>query len=276
MLVDAQKNGYAVPAFNIHNLETMRAVLDKAEALRSPVMLAATPGTIKYIWEEILVSMVEGAKKRYSIPISLHLDHHEEPLDIYRLVMQGARSVMIDASRYHFEENIRIVQEVVRETAPYHVTVEAELGKLSGIEDDLVVDEEDAIYTNPKQAQEFVERTGIHSLAVAIGTAHGLYKGEPRLDLKRLGEIRENVDVPLVLHGASGLSESLVQQTIKFGICKVNVATELKLAFIKGVREYLSKHPEANDPRHYFQDGIQAMQQVVEQKIKMCGSYNRV
>jgi tagatose 1,6-diphosphate aldolase GatY/KbaY len=276
MLLDAQKKGYAIPAFNIHNLETIRAVLDKSEELRSPVMLSATPGTVNYVGEELLVSMVQGAKKKYDIPISLHLDHHEKYEDISRLIDLGACSVMIDASHHEFEENVHIVKEVVSYASRYGVTVEAELGKLSGVEDDLVVDEKDAIYTNPKQAKEFVERTGIHSLAVAIGTAHGLYKGAPNLDLNRLAEIQKVVEIPLVLHGGSGLPDKLVQETIRLGISKVNVATELKIAFAKGLRNYLATHPEANDPRHYFKDGIEQMKIVVEQKIKMCGSFNRV
>ncbi|PWN74101.1 tagatose-bisphosphate aldolase subunit GatY [Bacillus paranthracis] len=274
ILRNAQEQGYAVPAFNIHNLETLKAVIESAVELRSPVIIAATPGTIKYMGKEYLLHMIEAAKKQYEIPISLHLDHHEDISDIKNCIDSGVRSVMIDASHHPFEENIQIVQEVSLYAKQYGVTVEAELGQLSGIEEDIKV--ENSIYTDPYQAKEFVERTNIDSLAVAIGTAHGLYKGEPKLDLQRLINIRKQVNIPLVLHGASGLSDSLVQETIRLGICKVNIATELKIAFGTALRHYLHSHPEENDPRKYFSDAIMAMKRVVADKIKMCKSLNRV
>ncbi|PGM59292.1 tagatose-bisphosphate aldolase subunit GatY [Bacillus sp. AFS053548] len=275
ILLEAQSNGYAVPAFNIHNLETMKTVLETAQELRSPVLIAATPSTVSYMGEEFLISMMEAAKKRYDIPVCFHLDHHEKVGDIKALIDSGIHSVMIDASHHDFEENIRIVREVVDYASSFGVAVEAELGRLSGVEDDLEVDEKDQIYTNPAQAKEFVSRTGIDSLAVAIGTAHGLYKGEPKLDIERLSAIQREVDIPLVLHGASGLPDELVQKTIKSGICKVNIATELKIAFANGLRGYLKEHPDANDPRYYFKDAVREMKIVVADKIKMCGSMNR-
>ncbi|MGD6958589.1 tagatose-bisphosphate aldolase subunit GatY [Rossellomorea aquimaris] len=275
ILVDAQSKGYAVPAFNIHNLETLKAVLETARDLRSPVMIAATPGTVRYMGKEFLIKMMEAARTSYDIPVCFHLDHHENLDDIKNLIHKGVPSVMIDASHYSFDENIRIVREIVEYAAPFGVTVEAELGRLSGMEDDLEVDEKDQIYTNPKQAKEFVSRTGIDSLAVAIGTAHGLYKGEPKLDIDRLSAIQQEVDIPLVLHGASGLPDELVRKTIDRGICKVNVATELKMAFVKGLRSYLNANPEANDPRYYFTDAVAQMKKVVADKIKLCGSFNR-
>lgn len=275
ILLDAQSKGYAVPAFNIHNLETMKTVLETAQEIRSPVMIAVTPSTVSYIGQEFLIGMMEAAKKSYDIPVCFHLDHHEKVEDIKALIQMGIPSVMIDASHYDFDENVRIVREVVEYAAPFGVAVEAELGRLSGVEDDLEVDERDQIYTNPSQAGEFVSRTGIDSLAVAIGTAHGLYKGEPKLDIERLAAIQKEVDIPLVLHGASGLSNELVQKTIKHGICKVNIATELKMAFVKGLRGYLQEHPEANDPRYYFHDAVAEMKKVAADKIKMCGSVNR-
>ncbi|MGH0497127.1 tagatose-bisphosphate aldolase subunit GatY [Bacillus wiedmannii] len=274
ILRNAQEQGYAVPAFNIHNLETLKAVIESAVELRSPVIIAATPGTIKYMGKEYLLHMIEAARKRYDIPISLHLDHHEDISDIKNCIDLGVSSVMIDASHHPFEKNIQIVQEVSAYAKQNGVTVEAELGQLSGIEEDIVV--ENSIYTDPYQAKEFVERTNIDSLAVAIGTAHGLYKGKPKLDLQRLTSIRKQVDIPLVLHGASGLSDSLVQETICLGICKVNIATELKIAFGTALRHYLFSHPEENDPRKYFSDAIMAMKRVVADKIKMCKSLNRV
>jgi tagatose 1,6-diphosphate aldolase GatY/KbaY len=276
ILIEAQSKGYAVPAFNIHNLETLKAVLETARDLRSPVLIAATPGTVHYMGKHFLVKMMEAARKSYDVPVCFHLDHHESLDDIKNLIHMGVPSVMIDASHYPFEENVRIVREIVEYAKPFGVMVEAELGRLSGMEDDIEVDEKDQIYTNPKEAKEFVSRTGIDSLAVAIGTAHGLYKGEPKLDIDRLAAIQQEVDIPLVLHGASGLPDGLVRKTIERGICKVNVATELKMAFVKGLRSNLIENPEANDPRYYFKDAVAQMKHVVADKIKLCGSFNRV
>ena len=272
LVLEAQSKNYAVPAFNTHNMEIVKAVLETAEEMNSPVLLALTPGTIKYLGEDFIVGIMEAARKTYNVPFEFHLDHHDNVDDIKRLIDAGIRSVMIDASHHPFEENIRIVKEVVDYAAPRGAIVEAELGRLSGVEDDMSVDEKDAIYTNPDQAQDFVERTGINSLAVAIGTAHGLYKGEPKLDLDRLKDIQKVVDIPLVLHGGSGLPEALVQKTIQMGICKVNVSTELKNAFASGLRRYFSKHPEENDPRKYFQEAVAELKQIVTNKIHMCHS----
>jgi len=275
MLIDAQNKGYAVPAFNIHNLETVKVVVETAAEMRSPVILAATPGTFSYAGRDYIQAIAETAALRHDIPIALHLDHHETIEDIKASVELGAKSVMIDASHHSFEENIRIVKEVVEYAHSKGATVEAELGRLGGQEDDLVVDEKDSFYTDPDAAVEFVERTGIDSLAVAIGTAHGLYTSEPKLDFERLAQIREKVYVPLVLHGASGISVEDVRKSITLGCTKVNIATELKIPFSQQLRTYLSENPEANDPRKYMAPARQAMKEVVQDKIRMCLSENR-
>ncbi|REJ27423.1 MAG: tagatose-bisphosphate aldolase [Caldibacillus debilis] len=275
MLLDAQKNKYAVPAFNIHNLETIQAVVETAYEMRSPVILAATPGTFQYAGRDYIQAIVEVAAKKYDIPIALHLDHHEKFEDIVESVELGTKSVMIDASRLPFEENVRLVKRVVDYAHAKGATVEAELGRLGGQEDDLTVAEEDSFYTDPDAAAEFVERTGIDSLAVAIGTAHGLYKSEPKLDFERLEKIQEKVKIPLVLHGASGIPEEDVRKCIERGIAKVNIATELKIPFSDALRKYLLEHPDANDPRKYMSPAKQAMKRVVREKIRMCMSENR-
>lgn len=275
MLAAAQKGCYAVPAFNIHNLETVQVVVETAAELKSPVILAGTPGTITYAGAEYLVAIAEVAAKKHNIPIALHLDHFEDVEAIKKYIDVGFTSAMIDASRETFEDNIKIVKSVVKYAHAKDRTVEAELGKLVGIEDDLEVDEKDAVYTNPDLAKEFVERTGVDSLAVAIGTAHGLYKGEPKLDFDRLKEIREKVAVPLVLHGASDVPEDTVRKTIELGICKVNIATDLKIPFANAVKKYFREHEDANDPRKYMTPGKNAMKEVVIAKIKMCGSDNK-
>lgn len=276
MLLDAQANQYAVPAFNIHNLETVRVVVETAAEMRSPIILAGTPGTISYAGARYLVAIAKTASEIHDIPIALHLDHHESFGDIKTLIDMGVKSVMIDGSHHDFEENIRIVREVVRYAHARDVTVEAELGRLGGQEDDLIVDEKDALYTNPAQAAEFIERTGIDSLAVAIGTAHGMYKTKPKLDFQRLAEIREVTTAPLVLHGASGIASEDVRRTIELGITKVNVATELKIAFSDKVKAYFLANPEANDPRKYMEPGKDAMAALIREKIDMCGSSNRI
>ncbi|MDU1854678.1 MAG: tagatose bisphosphate family class II aldolase [Clostridium baratii] len=275
MLKKAQEGGYAVPAFNIHNLETLQVVIEIAAELRSPVILAGTPSTIKYAGGEYIVAMAEVAAKEYDIPIAIHLDHFEDIDAIKHYVDIGFKSTMIDASHENYENNIRIVKEVVDYAHKFDATVEAELGRLGGQEDDLVVDEKDTMYTNPEQAKDFVEKTGIDSLAVAIGTAHGLYKGKAKLDFDRLKEIREKVDIPLVLHGASDVPDELVKKAISLGICKVNVATDLKIPFSDAVKKYFIENPTANDPRKYMTPGKEAMKAVVKHKIMVCGSNNR-
>ncbi len=272
MLQKAQRQGYAVPAFNVHNLETVQVVAETAAELRSPVIMAGTPGTFSYAGTDYLIGICQAAARRYDLPLALHLDHHEEMDDIEYKVKSGIRSVMIDGSHLPFEQNIAKVAEAVALCHRYGASVEAELGRLGGQEDDLIVDSTDSFFTDPAAAREFVTATGIDSLAVAIGSAHGLYHGEPKLDFDRLALIREQVDIPLVLHGASGIPEAMVKRAISLGVCKVNVATELKIAFADAVKSYFSRHPDANDPRKYIVPGKLAMKEVVAEKIRICGS----
>ncbi|WAA13103.1 tagatose-bisphosphate aldolase subunit GatY [Fervidibacillus halotolerans] len=272
LLRKAQQERYAVPAFNIHNLETIQTVVEAAVELRSPVILAATPGTMDFAGRAYIQAIAETAAKLNDIPIVLHLDHHHTYESIEESLKLGTKSVMIDASQKNFEENISITKMVVETAHKYGATVEAELGKLVGQEDDLIIDDCDSAYTDPDLAVEFVERTGVDSLAVAIGTAHGLYKSEPKLDFERLTKIREKVSVPLVLHGASGVPKKDVQKCIELGCTKVNISTELKIPFSSGLREYLINHPEEMDPRKYMKHAKQEMKNVAIEKILMCGS----
>ena len=255
MLNNAQRGGYAVPAFNIHNLETMQVVVETAANLHAPVIIAGTPGTFTYAGTENLLALVSAMAKQYHHPLAIHLDHHTKFDDIAQKVRSGVRSVMIDASHLPFAQNISRVKEVVDFCHRF--------------------DEADALYTNPAQAREFAEATGIDSLAVAIGTAHGMYASAPVLDFSRLENIRQWVNLPLVLHGASGLSTKDIQQTIKVGICKINVATELKNAFSQALKNYLTEHPEATDPRDYLQSAKSAMRDVVSKVIADCGCEGR-
>jgi len=276
MLKKAQEEGYAVPAFNIHNMETLQVVVETAFEMRSPVIIAGTPSTVsKYAGPDYIKAMAEVAAGKYDIPIAIHLDHFEDVSEIKKDIDIGFRSCMIDASKEVFEKNIQIVKDVVEYAHKFDTTVEAELGKLGGKEDDLVIDEKDSMYTNPDDAVEFVKRTKVDSLAVAIGTAHGLYKGKAKLDFDRLAEIRKKVSVPLVLHGASDVPDELVKKAISLGICKVNIATDLKIPFANAVKKYFLENPDANDPRKYMTPGKQAMKEIVKHKIEVCASANR-
>ena len=275
MLLDAQKGGYAVGAFNVENMEMVMAVIAAAEELRAPLMLQTTPSTIKYAGLDMYLSNVKTAAERASVPVCLHLDHGDSFELAMRALRTGYTSIMIDGSHNVFEENIAVTKAVADACRPSGIPVEAELGKVGGKEDDLDGGEGNG-YTDPLEAKEFVERTGVTSLAVAIGTAHGVYKGVPKLDLDRLAEIRKVVDIPLVLHGASGLSEEAVVESIKRGICKVNFATELRIAYTDGVKEFLAANPDAFDPKKYGKVAMEHVKEIVETRMKMCGCTGRV
>lgn len=272
MLIKARREGYAVPAFNIHNLETIQVVIEAAAELRSPLILAATPGTMAYAGRGYIQAIAEVAAKENDIPIALHLDHHETVESIVASLELGVKAVMVDGSHGTFEENIAISKEVAVIAHNYGATVEAELGKLVGQEDDIIVKAEDAEYTDPDTVQEFVERTGIDSLAVAIGTGHGVYEKVPNLDFDRLKKIKNLVEIPLVLHGASGISVEDVQKCISFGCAKVNVSTELKIPFSEALRKYLIENPGETDTRNYMKPAKGAMKKVAKDKILMCMS----
>ena len=271
MLKKAQEGHYAVGAFNVENTEMVMAVLKAAEEMNSPVIMQTTPSTVKYAGLDYYLAMVRAAAERTTVPVAMHLDHGNS----FDLAMQALRtgytSIMIDGSHESFEDNIALTRRVTDACAPSGISVEAELGKVGGKEDDLVADH-DSPYTDPQQAKEFAERTNVTSLAVAIGTAHGFYKGTPKLDFERLSAIREVVSIPLVLHGASGVPDDAVRESIKRGICKVNFATELRVAFSNGVKKYLAENPDAFDPKKYSAVGMEYVTELVKEKISVCGS----
>ena len=271
LLLDAQKGGYAVGAFNVENMEMVQAVVAAAEELRSPVIMQTTPSTVKYANLNYFYGNVKVAAQESSVPVVIHLDHGNS----FELAMQAYRtgytSIMIDGSHEGFEDNIALTSAVVKACHPGEVPIEAELGKVGGKEDDLDGGEGDP-YTNPQEAAEFVERTGIDSLAVAIGTAHGVYKGVPKLDFSRLSEIRKAVSIPLVLHGTSGVPDEDVAECIKRGICKVNYATDLRIAFTKGINQVLKENPDTIDPKKYNAKGREEVRKYVIHKMKICQS----
>ena len=269
MLLDARRGGYAVGAFNAENMEMVKAIIAAAEELRAPVLIQTTSSTIKYGSVETYAAIVSAEAMKASVPVCLHLDHGSSFGLAVRCVMAGYTSVMMDGSKLPFEENIAVSRQVAEMAAAVGIPCEAELGKVGGKEDEVeaVADTN----TDPAEAKEFVERTGISSLAVAIGTAHGFYVGTPVLDVERLSEIRKAVDVPLVLHGASGLTDEQVQGCVKRGICKVNFATELRNAYTRVVERYLLDNPNTIDPKAYSKAAMAAVTELVKARMKVCG-----
>ena len=274
ILKKAQEGHYAIGAFNVENMEMVMAVISAAEEMNAPVIMQTTPSTVKYAGLDYFLANVKVAASRASVPVVMHLDHGSSFDLAAQALRAGYTSIMIDGSHESFEDNIAVSKAVVDMCKPSGVAVEAELGKVGGKEDDLDGGEGDA-YTDPQEAREFVERTGVDSLAIAIGTAHGMYKGEPKLDLERLSEIREVVSVPLVLHGGSGIPDTKVQEAIRRGICKVNYATELRIAFTHGVNEYLKSNPNEIDPKKYNKAGLEEVKKFVKEKIQVCGCQNK-
>lgn len=275
MLQFASSNGFAIPAFNVHNLETIQAVCEGAVAENSPVIIATTPGTINYAGLHYVSTIVKKAAEVNNIPIVLHLDHCTTYEMVVQCVANSYSSIMIDGAELTFEENVALVRKTVEMAHAAGVAAEGELGRLGGVEDDLEVSAEDAAFTVPEEAVDFVEKTDIDFLAVAIGTAHGLYKGIPKLDFKRLSEIRKLVSIPLVLHGASGLADEQVTEAVQRGISKVNIATELKIPFADTIRKRLNDDPKDTDPRHYLAAARDEVVKVVRHKIKVCQSNGR-
>lgn len=274
LLLKAQKENYAVGAFNVENMEMIQAVLWAARELRAPVILQTTPSTIRYASPEYFYGNIMAEAQKMDIIAALHLDHGTDYQMAVRSVRAGYTSVMIDGSRLPFVENVELSRKVAELCRPIEIPVEAELGAVGGKEDDLSGGGAKA-YTEPVQAKEFVERTGVSSLAVAIGTAHGFYKEEPKLDLTRLEEIRKVVEVPLVLHGASGISDETVKESIRRGICKVNFATELRAAFTDGIKAVLEKAPDTIDPKKLNAAGRERVKSLVMEKMEVCGCVGR-
>ena len=298
MMVPARQEAYAVGAFNVNNLETVLAVSEAASEEKSPAIVAITPSAIKYGGLPYLIRIVETAAESSAVPMSLHLDHGEDLDTILKCLNAGFTSVMIDGSHLKFEENIAMTKRVVDLAHPRKVSVEAELGRLAGVEEK-TVEEKEAILTDPDNAEEFVKRTGVDALAVAVGTSHGAYKfkAEPRLDFERLRVISEKVDIPLVLHGASsvprwiiekavkygaqlegakGIPEEHIQKAISLGIAKINIDTDLRLAFTATVREVLTNSPKEFDPRKILGPAKDAMKEVVKGKMRLFRSSGKV
>ncbi len=267
ILQDAYDHHYAIGAFAGHNLEMIKAIVSAAEELDSPVIIQTTPGTINYLGIGFAVNMVKEAAEQVRIPVSLHLDHGDSFRCVNQCLRNGYTSIMVDGSSLGYEENITLTKKVVEVCHDVGVPVEAELGTIGGVEDGLDVDRADVQFTDPDIAEEFVIRTGIDFLAPAFGTAHGIYKLEPKLDFSRLKAISDLVRLPLVMHGASGLSKEHLQKAVQLGVSKVNFSTELKKSFVQELRNYLSYHSGEEDPRKYFVSARESVKRIVKNKI---------
>ncbi|MGB9840254.1 class II fructose-1,6-bisphosphate aldolase [Thermovenabulum sp.] len=297
----AYEGGYAIGAFNVNNMEIIQGIVEAAKEENSPLILQVSAGARKYARPIYLKKLVEAAVEDTGLPVVLHLDHGESFEICKACIDDGFTSVMIDGSKLPFEENIALTKKVVDYAHEHGVVVEAELGRIGGVEDNISVSEREATFTDPDQALEFVERTGVDSLAIAIGTSHGAYKfkGEPYLDFKRLEEIMKRLPgFPLVLHGAStvlpefveacnkyggsihsakGVPEEMLRKAASLGICKINIDTDLRLAMTAMIRKYLAENPSEFDPRKYLGAAREAIKEMVKHKIRnVLGSSNKL
>ena len=292
MFKKAYEGGYAIGAFNVNNMEIVQGIVDAAKEEQSPLILQVSAGARKYAKHIYLVKLVEAALEDSDLPIALHLDHGDSFELCKDCIDGGFTSVMIDGSKYDYEENIRLTKQVVEYAHAHGVTVEAELGRLAGIEDDVNVSANDAIFTDPDQAAEFVHKTGVDSLAIAIGTSHGAYKfkGTPYLDFDRLEKVGKLLpNFPIVLHGASTVLPEFVEKCNKYGgeipgaqgvpeemlrkaagmaVCKINIDTDLRLAMTSSIREIFATQPSEFDPRKYLGPARTAIRGMVQHKIK--------
>lgn len=298
MYKKANKEYYAIPQFNVNNLEFIQAALEVAEELKAPIIMAASTSAIKYAGLNYLMGMVKAGCANVSVPIAMHLDHGATLADAKMCIDAGFTSVMIDASKEELDENIRVTKEVADLAHPKGICVEAELGRLGGIEDEVVVDEKDAFLTDPSQAERFVKETGCDALAVAVGTSHGAYKFKhtPELAMDRITEIKDITKIALVLHGASGVPKELLDlgakygaelpgamgvpddayvDAVKRGINKINIDTDLRLAFMSHIRQFLAENPSQFDPRKILKPAKEAVKEQMRKKIHLFGCEGR-
>ncbi len=275
LLQDAHKNGYAVGAFNVNNMEIVQAIIEAAEETNSPVILQASQGGIKYAGIEYISNLGKVAARKAKVPVAIHLDHGTDFDQVMLCIRHGFTSVMIDGSRFPLEENIAYTKKVIEVAHAVGVSVEAELGKIGGTEDHITVDEKDVTFTDPQEALRFVKETDVDYLAIAVGTAHGVYTGEPKLDFDRIKTIKELLNIPLVLHGSSGVPEESIKKAVSLGINKINIDTDIRMAFAEAVKEFITNNPESIDPRKILGPAKEAMKEVIKEKLHIFGSVGR-
>lgn len=275
MLKKAHKEGYAVPHFNINNLEWARYILEECQENNSPVILGVSEGAIKYMGGyDVVAQMTKALVKdlNITIPVALHLDHGSSFESCKKAIDADFTSVMIDASKKPLEENIAITKQVVKYAKRRNISVEAEIGRIGGSEDDEV---SDIWYATVEDSFKLFNETKIDFLAPALGSVHGLYKGEPKINFGRMNQINDKLNIPLVLHGGTGLPDDIIKESIKNGISKVNINTELQIAWSKGVREKIKNDDVVYDPRKIISAGEASMKEAIAAKVKLLGSYNK-
>ncbi|GAB6935010.1 MAG: class II fructose-1,6-bisphosphate aldolase [Calditerricola sp.] len=269
----AKAEGFAVGQFNMNNLEFTQAIIEAAEEEKSPLIFGASEGAIKYMGgPDVVVALAKVFADRAGVPVALHLDHGSSFDMVMKCIRAGFTSVMIDGSHLPLDENIALTKKVVEAAHAVGVSVEAELGKIGGTEDDLSVDEEDAMLADPDEAIRFWEETRVDALALAVGTAHGLYKGKPNIRFHIIEKVAQNIEAPIVLHGGSGVPDEQIRQAIRLGVGKINVNTENQVACTETVRKILAEKPSLYDPRKYLGPAREAMKEVVKQKMRLFGS----
>lgn len=267
--------GYAIGAFNVYHLEDVQGVVAAAEAEEAPVILQISEGAIRFAGLDYIALLSRHAAENARVPVAIQLDHGQSYEMAVKCVRAGFTSVMIDASRLPFADNVALTSEVARMAHAAGVSVEGELGRVGGKEDDIGSEQEGSFYTDPDEAEEFVRRSGIDALAVAIGTVHGLYRGEPKLDFQRLAVLRQRLELPLVLHGASDLPAEMIREAVSLGVDKINVGTDLKVAGTEAVKRYLAEHPDEFDPGKVFGPARRAVTEVTRAKIQLFGASGR-
>ena len=268
MLRKAQEQGFAVGAFNVENMEMAQAIISAAEELRAPVILQTTPSTVRYAGTGMYAAMVAALAQEATVPVAMHLDHGDSFALCAQALRSGYTSVMIDGSKLPLEENIALTYKVSEMCAAVDVPVEGEIGRVGGKEDDL---ESDGGYTIPEEAVRFEKESGLFSMAVGVGTAHGFYKEKPQPNKELITTLRGMLQAPMVLHGASGLSDEDVKDCIRRGICKVNFATELRAAYTEGVKAVLAENPKTFDPKAYGKEARQRVKALVMERMLVCG-----
>ncbi len=275
MLEKADNGKYAVPHFNINNLEWTRFILEECENLKTPVIIGVSEGAGRYMGGfKTVADMVKNliSYLNITVPVALHLDHGSSYESCVDAIDSGFTSVMIDASKHSIEENIKITKQVVDYAHAKNVTVEAEVGAVGGEEDGVA---NELAYAKVEDAVKLVQETGIDFLAPALGSVHGIYKGEPKLDFERMVKIHELVKLPLVLHGGSGIPDELIKKAISCGICKININTELQIAWSAGVRKFLNEDNKVYDPRKIIKSGENSMKEMIKEKVTLFGSDNK-
>jgi fructose-bisphosphate aldolase class II len=274
-LPKAKAGKYAVGQFNMNNLEFAQAITDAAIEEKSPFIFGVSEGALKYMGMEYTVAIAKAAADKSGLPIALHLDHGSSFEVAMACIRAGFSSVMFDGSHHPYEENIRLTKEIVKAAHAMGVSVEGELGTIGGVEDDISVDEANAALAKPAEAIRFYEETGVDALAIAVGTAHGMYKGEVKIHYDIIREVASQIPVPIVLHGGSGVPDDMIRESIQAGVGKINVNTENQVACTAAIREILAKDAKVYDPRKYLTPARAAMKEVVREKIRLFGSSNK-